>query len=504
VNTTAFLPEHTKVEVRSGLLAELLSWMSPDDRMAVERCADRLHASLPRPDDLTSNIVMVMYGGGKDSSFVVAFTRAVQLTLAARHAATFTLRVATNFQPGMAIGVTANIDRVYRALSLFEDSQVELVAVVGQEWGPYRPGFKMPASLLDRYRLSILMNGHHTAASNRATFCNACNMSMVQSFAVALGAGRAADVIITGDSEVERSSYLKAVRRVACELRLARPSSDGFKGFVQQFAAIAGSYADQVYGSTAGTEIVETIDPERIPGQPDFFSLFADTKYDAGSHWELLTGFLGFRFDTLAFSFSETDCSNPALMAHLRGLKAKRLWGRPYCEGVAEYRDYALALMRHKDFPGPLLSAMAERYTGTEAIEWMQQQAAAYAEEVLGLGETQLVCMLYAPFVEAGRNLGRYLAAEQTAHAGHEGDFRDVLRGVKSVGKEVSLLEAWSGLSLDHLRHLYRSRLSDNSGSGVTFVGPIRVLFRRDPHQAEMVTRHQPSGPLLVEIESGR
>jgi hypothetical protein len=504
MNATVLVPNHAEGEARPGLLAGLLSWMSPEDRLGVERCAARLHASLPRPDDLAANTVLVMYGGGKDSSFVVAFTRAVQLTLAARHTATFTLRVATNFQPGMAIGVTANIDRVYRALGLLEDSRVELVAVVGQQWAPYRPGFRMPASLLERYRLSILMNGHHTAGSNRATFCNACNMSMVQSFAVALGAGPPADVIITGDSEVERRSYLGAVRRVARELGLARPRSAGFKGFTQQFAAIARSYADQVYGPTAGPDVVEAIDAERIPGEPDFFSLFADTKYDAGSHWGLLTGFLGFRFDTLAFSFSESDCSNPALMAHLRGLKAERLWGRPYAEGVAEYRDYALGLMRQKDFPRPLLAAMAARYADPEAIERMRRQAAAYAEQVLGLGETQLVCMLNAPFVDAGRNLGRYLAAEQAAHAGREGDFRDALCGIKGAGKEASLLETWSGLSLERLRHLYRSGLSDNSGSAVTFVGPIRALFRRDPHQAEVVTRHQPSGPPVVEVESGR
>jgi hypothetical protein len=70
---------------------------------------------------------------------------------------------------------------------------------------------------------------------------------------------------------------------------------------------------------------------------------------------EMLTGFLGFRFDDLAFSFTESDCGNPALMAHLRGLKAERLFRRSYDEGMAEYIAFALDLMRRKDFPPQLV-----------------------------------------------------------------------------------------------------------------------------------------------------
>jgi hypothetical protein len=493
-----------RLQANDDLLAELLLWLSPADRAAVERCAARLRDVLPRTTSLAENVVLVMYGGGKDSSFVVAFTRAVQLTLRAWHGSTFTLRVASNFQPGMAFGVTANINRVYRALGMFQDPQVELIAVVDKDWLPYRPGFEMPASLLARYRLSILMNGHHTGASNRATFCNACNLSMVQSFAVALGAGGPADVIITGDSEPERRSYYTAVRRVARDLGLPRPSAGGFKGFVQQLASTADAYATHVYGPQAGNGPVERIDAERIPGEPAFFSLFEDTNYDAGSHWGLLCGFLGFRFDSLAFSFSETDCANPALMAHLRGLRAEHLWGRPYEEGVAEYRDYALELMRKKDFPEVLVQRMAARYGSASAIGKMRRQAADYALQVLDLSETQLVCMIYAPFLDGARNLARYLAAEQPAGRRSEADIRAALAGGDAKPEIAALLEEWSGLELGSLRQLYRSALSDNSGGQTTFIGPIRVLFRRDPHQAALVTRYRPDGAPVVEIESGR
>lgn len=48
---------------------------------------------------------------------------------------------------------------------------------------------------------------------------------------------------------------------------------------------------------------------------------------DIEQRWPLLTEFLGFRFDDLAFHFSESDCANPLLMAHMRGLQAQYVRG---------------------------------------------------------------------------------------------------------------------------------------------------------------------------------
>jgi len=53
---------------------------------------------------------MVAYGGGKDSSYTLAFVRAMQLILFRVHGSTFQLRVATNRHAGMPRAVLENVD----------------------------------------------------------------------------------------------------------------------------------------------------------------------------------------------------------------------------------------------------------------------------------------------------------------------------------------------------------------------------------------------------------
>jgi hypothetical protein len=488
---------------RQEVLERLWNALSPADRAGVDRCAERLLGALEDRTHLAGNIVLVPYGGGKDSSYVLAFTRAAQLRIAHRLGETFTLRAATNYQSGMAVAVQDNMDRVYRALGLYHDPQAELLVIAGTRVLPFRPDLPVPADVIAADRLSILMNGHHTAGSNRATFCNACNLSMVRSFSLALCHGRPACLIITGDSEIEQRSYLRAVRHIAHDLDLPRRREGGFPGFLRLVDDIGSAYNQHVFGSASDGPQTQA-DDALVPAGVRFFSAFTDTHYDAGSHWDLLTRFLDFNFDDLAFSFSESDCANPALMAHLRGLKAEFLWGRSYAEGVAEYRDYGLALMQKKEFPEPLLERMRSRYADEAAITRMRRRVERYSEDVLGLTEENLVCMLFAPFTAQGHGLNLYLSEIQPHRRAAAGAIRELLAGQADSAALAAELTAWSGLALDSLRVLYRSPLSNNTGADTQFVGPIRVLFRHDPHQGRVPTRHSPTGPALVEIESGR
>src|SRR5436309_8058968 len=90
------------------------------------RCSARLHAALPDRELLDRNLVMVAYGGGKDSSYTLAFVRAMQLLLFRIHGSTFRLRVATNRHAGMPRAVLENVHREYRALMLYQDPGCEL------------------------------------------------------------------------------------------------------------------------------------------------------------------------------------------------------------------------------------------------------------------------------------------------------------------------------------------------------------------------------------------
>jgi hypothetical protein len=192
-------------------------------------------------------------------------------------------------------------------------------------------------------------------------------------------------------------------------------------------------------------------------------------------------------------------------MAHLRGLKAERLFGRDYRDGLSEYVDFALALMRKKEFPDSLIEMMRRRYKDDEAPDRMRRQADAYAAEAYGLTEEQLICMVYSPFAERGHVLATYLAREQPELATRTEEVHALL-GSEADPVSASLVEAlerMSGLELRRLRLLYRSTLRKPSAEAGEH-DLLGAILGGDPHKAVIQTRHTADGPLVLELLSGR
>jgi hypothetical protein len=229
----------------------------------------------------------------------------------------------------------------------------------------------------------------------------------------------------------------------------------------------------------------------------------------------LLTDFLGFVFDELAFSFSESDCGNPALMAHLRGLKCERIYGRSYADGLREYADFALGLMARKEFPERLLTAMANRYAEPGAEVRMRKVVEEYAMDAFALDDTQLVCMVYSPFVDRGAGLAGYLQREQPALLDHRTEIDRLLEAeaeqaivpthTTASAQTTALtqaLETISGLSLRQLRVLYHSRARTAPPDGHRDL--IGAILAGDPHKSVITTQHSPDGPAVTELLTGR
>jgi hypothetical protein len=495
-------------EFRLARQQAILAEMSAADAAGVRRCADRLESVLPKRNP-SDNVVFVAYGGGKDSSYTLAFVRALQLDQFARRGNTFTLRAATNRISGMPSAVMRNIDRTYRALGITEDPACEALLIDGPEIKPFRVDEPLPPAVTARNRTDLLMSGHRTFGEGRPTFCNACNLSMVNAFGLAAAHEPAADVVITGDSTAEQRSYQLWVRRLAARLApdAHRRPAAGFGGFLQATDAIARAYFTDLYGPSAVAEIDERRITDTAPAELRFFSIFEDTAYSAGDHWNLLKGLLDFHFDEIAFSFTESDCGNPTLMAHLRGLKCERLHGRNYAEGLAEYTAFAQSLMRDKEFPDALIEMMRARYAGDHAAERMRARANAFAHEAYGLAEEQLVCLVHSPFTDGGARLGRYLRAERPDLTEHDRAIHALLAGSDPVATGtrdlVATLESLSGLDLRWLRILYRSE-----GIRLPLAGPggnlVAAIIDGDPHKAVIDTRHSPDGPIVREVISGR
>ncbi|MBP2195818.1 hypothetical protein [Pantoea cypripedii] len=484
----------------STMMREIEGYLSSAILESAQACSRRLLAALPDTHHPENNRVLLAYGGGKDSSYMVAYVRYIQGLIWQQRGSTFQLRISTNRHAAMNDSVMENIDRVYRALHIHNDDFTECLVTDGLQIRPFARHLPMPEAVRQQNRHDVLMNGHRFRADARSTFCNACNLSMVNSFGLAAHYAGGVDMIITGDSPQEQTAYLAWARHLS---RLfdapVADKSRGFSGFLQTLDGVAERYFADIYGADQVTPA------HRITWQlardPLFFNIYQDTAYEAGAHWALLTEFMHFRFDELMFSFSESDCGNPTLMAHIRGLRAETLLQRSYAEGIREYVRFALGLMQQKDFPPQLIEEMAARYQDDEAIARARQRAAQFAEQAFGLNETQLVCMIYSPFIASGRQLAAWL--HQLPQPPQEQAVRALLAGDSNDIQLAQQLEQLSGLTITQMRHCWRSAQVSSLLDNQQHDALSRVL-RFDPHKAVIQVNNGVLQDIVTEVISGR
>lgn len=459
-------------------------------------------------DDVSQKTVLLAYGGGKDSSFAVAFIRLVQIIIFDKEKKTFTLRVITNRHSGVLKPVLNNIDRVYKKLRMYNDPYVELLLADGDDISAFDTNKPIAISVLNRNRKDILMTGHLCHGEARPTFCNACNMNMVKSFRLAIEFNdNFADVIVTGDSKKELVNYYKWMRKVSRGFQIEQNIEKNFSVILRTLDEIADCYFGKIYGSLP----VNKNSAPKIKSGIILYSIYDFTSYEAGAHWEFLVSYLGFEFDELSFNFTETDCFNPALMAHIRGLRSDHLEGQTYDKGLREYLDFAFSLMALKQIPESLIDIMRDRYKVSENILMVNKRISEYTKSALDITENQLICMVYSPFASEGKFLAKYLREQCPSLFSNLEILHYTLSGQIELNQTNQIvwkqIEELSGLSLEEARQLYKSRLvnllgdlpTDNSED----VDPVKLLLNNDPHKAIVKTK-TPDGKHEERLISGR
>ncbi|MEQ4545760.1 MAG: hypothetical protein ABN490_21220, partial [Pantoea agglomerans] len=74
-----------------AMMKEIEAYLSPAIIESAQRCAVRLLAALPDQQQLENNRVLLAYGGGKDSSYMVAYVRYIQGLIWLQQGSTFHL-----------------------------------------------------------------------------------------------------------------------------------------------------------------------------------------------------------------------------------------------------------------------------------------------------------------------------------------------------------------------------------------------------------------------------
>lgn len=490
--------------VYQQVLQRLLSYFTRAERTALQLLIQRLIVAAGGVEHISSFKVMIAFSGGKDSAYTVAFLRAAQLSIAGRAPGTFNLRVANMRHIGMTPAVMDNIHRTYSALFLYDDPRVELLAVDQQHIYAFEPDLPFSASAREKNRSDMLLSGHLSGGDSRTTFCNSCYLNVADFLGRVSTWGNGVDAIVSGESRKEQKQYATRIMRLVQHMGQGAGTwrQQNFASVLRNIGSVGQTYYRELYGDAPQDSGQVTrlfaCPPQSV--SPLFISLADLVSGRADEHWGLLTDFLGFRFVDLAFSFSESDCANPLLMAHMHGLRSQYLQDRDYADGIAEYLQLAAKLMRSKCMPVRLINQAMAAYEGQERLEERRTLAAAYALEGFGLNEAQLVCLLFAPFVGEGQGLEGFLRSCHPGMLVALPDLHKALSGLSAPDQVVQWLIDVSGLNLKGLQSLYARPRIDFADQG-SLIARVRAS---DPDKRQIQTIDAITGEAVSTLLSGR
>jgi hypothetical protein len=463
--------------------------------------------------------VIVPFGGGKDSAWMLAFVRIMQILLLEKNYSTFHLHVFVMLHPGVTQGVYKNIQNVFSALELYEDTSVKLFATTLGGCEINLDSGLIDATVKRRYKEEVLYSGHLSLGNGRETFCYACNFALMNGITRYV-IDKKIDLVITGDSKSEILFYWKWIQKTAKLLGIVplhKDEANWYKLF-GKMSEINIAYYKRLFN-------IGTIDDDSIfyfpniihegSKLPEYFSIYNDVHYEYWKHDEFIEKFLGFRLYPDAFNFTESDCKNPMLMAHLRGLNAE-FNGSNYKDGIEIYLRLVKYLMVKKSYSDKMIELAIQPYTDDVKILSKRFEAENFARLNFEIEPIQLKAMVAGIFTDSMIRLEsffkwalpcelnmlpplkRYLAMLKSLPSTHSIWEKDndkimsVLRNQTSsnhtdrhrVDELTTFIEKISGLPIRLVRKLLDKRSNQSmSGCAKSELSEMDIIRMYDPHQ---------------------
>lgn len=435
--------------VYQQVLQRLMGHFSREERTALQLLIQRIIVAAGGMERVGDYKVLLAHGGGEVSSYTLALLRAAQLSIAGRTPHTFHLRVATLRHAGISESTLDSINGGYGRLFLHDDPRVELLMVENQEVHPFN--HQRPASALGREasQRTMVMVGHLTSGDCRATLCNDAYLALGDFYQRVTTVNGGVHAMVSGDSPRKQRQFLawlkKAAQGAGVPVSDVRPRS--LNEMFERMDEWSTGYYRELYGEHYVVSDNPCASSHRHLAYIGAADLLAGVELASAP---LLTEFMGYTPEPLGFHFSHPTYSNPLLMAHLRGLQAKCLRELDYEEGVEGFIQQALR------YAGGL--HLCEEVLTQAATREGRILSGTHAQQLLGLDETQLTCLLCSPFIHHGARLEGYLRQCHPGMLVALPELHKLLQGKPSA----DMLQQWvietSGLSMPLLQHLYRKR----------------------------------------------
>ncbi|MFJ2484672.1 hypothetical protein [Pseudomonas sp. NPDC087639] len=454
--------------VYQQVLQRLLSFFSRAERTALQLLIQRLVVAAGGMENIGHFKVLVNQSGSRDSCYTLALLRAAQLSIAGRAPATFQLRVATLRWSGNSHTALQNMHRSYSALFLYDDPRVELLMVDHRQVLPFDHQAPICEEGREANRVNLLLIGHRRTFSEVLELWDDAYLATAEFYGQIARWNNGVDAMIGSESARRQKHFLDGLSRAVQKAAIAGPivGGSGFEILFPLLDGLGGDYYREFY-----------TEEERVAWRPEgqfetcrrtgFININDMIVGKLEERWPLLSDFLGFQTDELMLYQGDDEYADPLVAAHLQGMQAQFIEDRTYESGISDYLQSSLSAMRRKQVPEPVCEQLLCSFGNPQEPEQLRHQAESCLMANFDLNEIQLTCLLFAPFIDSGAGLERFLRSCHPGMLVALPDLHRAMQGLHAPEQVLKWMTDVSGLPVSLIVRLYA-------------MGPIRIIASSD------------------------
>lgn len=446
--------------VYQQVLHRLLGFFSRAERTALQLLIQRLAVAAGGMENIGDFKVLAIQTGTRDNCYSLALLRAAQLTIATRSPTTFKLRIASLRLNGNSTTALENMHRTNSALFIYDDLRVEVLMVDDREVLPFNHQAPNSNAGTESNRLNLLLLGHRRHYSEALDAGRSGYLATGEFYGQIARWEGGVDALLSNETPRQQKQFIDGLNRAAMTAGLDLPDIGEFAntGLFTLLDELGSDsyrefYADQDRAQWRPAERFETC---RRATCIDIHDMLVSP---AEERWPLLNEFLGFQPDAPSAQIRDNEFVSLAVAAHLCGLQACLQQGRSYEAVVVEHLKRALVMMRRKQLPDQMCEQLIEAFGNPATLAQQRQRTTADAHRILGLNEAQLVCLLFAPFIDKGAGLERFLRLCHPGMLVAMPDLHRAMQGHPVAEQIMQWMVEVSGLPVSLIGRLYRMEL---------------------------------------------